>query len=221
MSYQRTTFSEVKHLLPPDAWAAWRNELNHGEFEAEPVLVFENATELPELNLDAPFGESEHVFLILVKGNLTVQHFVYNEDVDGATGLIVLGDLQANTMLVGGQELYVTGNMLVKELFWGDYNHGSLRVLGNATIKVFAAVDYEVDIKGEAKIATNLTPEEGITNWQGLDVALVQETLIEEIVTIEDIVLDEEGGETETEVVLKRDEETVARLRASQSLLRS
>lgn len=220
MNYQRTTFSEIKHLLPPDAWAAWRNEVNKGEFEAESVLFFENSAMLPELNLDTPFEESESVFLVLVQGSLTVQRFIYNENIDGATGLIVLGNLCANMMLVGGQEIYVTGNLVVEELFWGDYNHGNLRVLGNANVNVLAAVDYDVLIEGEAAIKVNLTPGEGDTNWQDLDVALVQKTLIEEAITIEAIALDEEDEEMDEEVTLHRDEAMVARLRAGKSLLK-
>ncbi|WP_223650369.1 hypothetical protein [Hymenobacter psoromatis] len=211
MSYQRTAFSEIKHLLPPDAWAAWRNDLHKGEFEAESVLVFENSTELEELNLDAPFDEVEHVFLILVKGNLTIQRFVYNEDTDGATGLIVLGDLQAATMLVGGQEIYITGNLLVSELFWGDYNHGDLRVLGNATAGVFVETDqYSVSIAQRVTIGTHLTPYREDGNWRGLDADLARKLLVDELVNVED-----------DEIVLVRDEAILSRLQAGQSLLKS
>ena len=211
MSYQRTTFSEIKHLLPADAWAVWRNELHKREFESESVLVFESATELEELNLDKPFGEAEDVFLILVKGNLTVQKFVYNEDTDGATGLMVLGNLRAGTMLVGGQEIYVTGNLVVEELFWGDYNHGDLRVLGNATAGVFVETDqYSVSIAQSVIIGTHLTPYGEDGNWRGLDADLAHKLLVDELVNVED-----------DEIMLVRDEAILSRLQAGHSLLKS
>ena len=100
MNYQQIPFAEVKHLIPADAWAAWRNEEHAGEFDEESVLWFGKSVVIEKLNLDAPFDEIEHVFLILVQGDLTVEKYIYNEDMDGATGLIVLGDLQARNMLV-------------------------------------------------------------------------------------------------------------------------
>lgn len=215
MNYQRTTFSKIKHLLPPDAWAVWRNEQHKGEFEAESVLVFDMAAELDELNLDTPFDEAEVVFLLLVKGDLTVRKFIYNEDTDGAAGLVVLGNLRAGNMLVGGQEIYVTGNLVVEELFWGDYNHGDLRVLGNATAAVFAATDYGVDVRGQTKWGINLTPAEETAevNWLGLDVALTEATLVEELLVF--------NPDPEEGLTLGRDEAVVSRLQAGQSLLKN
>jgi len=82
---QRTSFAVIKHLLPPDAWAAWRNGLHHGEFDDEPVLVYASDTVLESLNLDFSPQGAEHVFLILVEGNLQVKTFIYNDNSDGAT----------------------------------------------------------------------------------------------------------------------------------------
>ena len=182
--------------------------------------MYASDTVLESLNLDFSSSEAEHVFLILVEGDLQVKTFIYNDNVDGATGLIVLGDLRVNTMLVGGQEIYVTGNLAVEELFWGDYNHGSLRVLGNASIAVFAAVDYDVQIKGEASLDINLTPEDESSNWQGIDIALLQATLVEEVYQLDSVPIEEAAGEEEAEVELRRGEETLSRLQAGESMLK-
>lgn len=123
-------------------------------------------------------------------------------------------------MLVGGQEIYVTGDLVVEELFWGDYNYGSLRVQGNASMAVFAAVDYDVQINGEASLGINLTPEDESSNWQGIDVALLQETLVEEVYHLDNGTVDDEIGEEETEVALRRGEETLRLLQAGKSLLK-
>lgn len=220
MNPQRTSFAVIKHLLPTDAWAAWRNELHHGEFDDEPVLVFGSDTTLESLNLDFSSEETEFIFLILVEGNLTVKTFIYNEETDGASGLIVLGDLRASTMLVGGQEVYVTGNLVVEELFWGDYNHGSLRVLGDASLAVFAAVDYDVKVDGKTNLGLNLTPEDESSNWQGIAIALVQATLVEDILLLGDIIIDDETGEVAAEIELLRGEEILSRLQAGKPLLK-
>ncbi|MGG4441649.1 hypothetical protein [Brevibacillus fortis] len=56
---------------------------------------------------------------------------LYNADTDGATGLMVMGDLTAKNMAVGGLEIYIEGNLLVEEILCGSYNHGETIVKGN------------------------------------------------------------------------------------------
>ncbi|UJF35636.1 DUF6891 domain-containing protein [Paenibacillus hexagrammi] len=157
-AYTRHTFSEIKHLLPADCWAYSRDEKNNGEFENETVLVYEGNLTVEQIHLDYPLGidavreehEQQSVFLILVTGDLIVNNYIYNEYTDGSTGLIVLGNVQASNMIVGGQEIYIGGNLAVKELFWGDYNHGMLSVCGNVETSFFVETDeYDVRIKGE------------------------------------------------------------------------
>ncbi|PUA37838.1 hypothetical protein C8Z91_17870 [Paenibacillus elgii] len=163
-AYTKRTFSEIKHLLPSDCWAYSRNEKNNGEFENETVLVYDGDLTAHHIHLDYPLGidaqrecgqheawlEQQSVFLILIIGDLIVQNYIYNENTDGSTGLIVLGNVQASNIIVGGQEIYICGNLEVKELFWGDYNHGMLSVRGNVTAPLFVETDeYYVGIKGE------------------------------------------------------------------------
>lgn len=74
---------------------------------------------------------------------------IYNQDTDGACGLIVLGNLSARNMVVGGQEIYVTGDLAVAELCWGDYNHGTLMVQGNASAAVLGDTEeYHLEVAG-------------------------------------------------------------------------
>lgn len=149
-TYQQLSFVEIKHKLPKDCWAYERNEKNNGEFENEQVLYFTGDALLGHLNLDDVLGlqekgEADFIFLVLVEGNLTVGNYIYNQDTDGATGLIVLGNLTAKNIVVGGQEIYITGNLQISELFWGDYNHGSLKANGNIALHTFIATDYHFD----------------------------------------------------------------------------
>ncbi|RNL80576.1 hypothetical protein ED312_19255, partial [Sinomicrobium pectinilyticum] len=56
-------------------------------------------------------------------------------------------NLQADNIVVGGQEIYVAGDLTVKGLFWGDYNHGDLVVTGEIAVLVFISTDYNFDHK--------------------------------------------------------------------------
>ncbi|HEX8326575.1 MAG TPA: hypothetical protein VF629_03460 [Hymenobacter sp.] len=210
----------MKHLLPVDAWAAWRNGERTGEFDEESVLLFDQSAVIEKLHLDAPFDEVEHVFLIVVQGDLTIEKYIYNEDTDGAAGLIVLGDLRVRNMLVGGQEIYVTGSLIVAEVFWGDYNHGDLHVVGNATSTVFVETDdYSVNIEGQSSFTHYLdqygsgniatTGNESESPYQGLNEQLVRELFVPEFI------LSDDDGTT-----LVRDEFILARLEAGLSLLK-
>ncbi|MVT09865.1 hypothetical protein [Chitinophaga tropicalis] len=143
---EQKKFKEIKHLLPADSWAAWRNKENNGEFEEELVMHHKGDWETSNINLDDPGGNGESIFLILIEGNLKAGN-IYNKDTDGATGLIILGNLTADNIVVGGQEIYVTGNLYVKDLYWGHYNHGTLISKGAVQARVFISTDYSFDYK--------------------------------------------------------------------------
>lgn len=139
-------------LLPQDCWAVEYSRVNDGKIEEEYVLHIPGDCTIDKLNLDnflttfkddikdIPANISKDLMLIWIEGNLTASQ-IYNADTDGATGLIVSGNLTADNIVVGGQEIFVTGDLIVKECFWGDYNHGDLKVMGNTIAKVFFATD--------------------------------------------------------------------------------
>lgn len=144
---QSRKFSEIQYLLPADSWARWRDELNKGEFKNEICLFIEGDWETTDLNLDEIKDELGNcVFLILVSGDMKCRN-IYCKETDGATGLIVLGSLEAENMLVGGQQIYVCENLTVKSCYWGDYNHGDLIVNGAIAIDVFISTDYGFNLK--------------------------------------------------------------------------
>lgn len=139
-------FKEIKHLLPQDS------HYNKDEyFLDKEVLLHEGDWVVNEpLDLDQPEllladGDCpEFPPFILVTGNMTAKN-IFNEETDGSTGLMVLGNLSAENIVVGGQELYVKGDLKVNGLFWGDYNHGELIVEGKIEMKVFLNTDYQCD----------------------------------------------------------------------------
>ncbi len=112
-SFQYTTFKEVKHLFPQKTWAYWRNEKHGGEFEDEVIAFVDGDLELDNLNLDAPqlafhnrfkdyetYLKQESCFIILIKGSLRAKN-IFNEETDGSTGLVVLGDVETDNIVVG------------------------------------------------------------------------------------------------------------------------
>ena len=149
-TFQILPFPQVVERLPEGCW----HRRHAGEFPQSQVLLLEGDRELVELDLDALLGisaqqrqqneaawEQQNILLVLVTGNLSVTGPIYNNNTDGSTGLIVLGDLKAAHMLVGGQEIYVCGKLGVDGLFWGDYNHGSITIEGQASAQVWLATD--------------------------------------------------------------------------------
>ncbi|SDI93004.1 hypothetical protein [Chryseobacterium jejuense] len=157
---QYIQFKEIKHKFPKDSWLCWRNEKHGGEFDEDWVIYINHDMELQNLNLDEPFtvfnaienqGEinKEGCFAILIEGNLTAKN-IYNYESDGSICLCVLGNLEADNIIVGGQELYITGNLTVRDCFWGNYNHGDLIIKGETKAKVFVATEgYHYDYKKE------------------------------------------------------------------------
>ncbi|MCC9042481.1 hypothetical protein LNQ81_07210 [Myroides sp. M-43] len=133
--------AEIKHLLPNDCW--YKNETTD-----LPILYYEGHQHWDTpLDLDTIASEqypNDIIPFILINGNLTVPQ-IFNGEIDGSTGLVVLGHLTTNNMVVGGQEIYVKRDLTVSELFWGDYNHGSLVVNGTIRSRLFINTDYGVD----------------------------------------------------------------------------
>lgn len=184
-------FKEIMHLLPQDCWAVKRNRSKSGEMEAENVLCIYGNFTIDKINLDKPIKtfkdhiktipadvEDNNLFMIWVEGNLTSKS-MYNDETDGSTGLIVSGNLIADNIVVGGQEIYVTGNLTVNECFWGHYNHGELRVLGNTTAKLFVTTEeyhYEYE-KTRIKAAFFLDDEDEEYSRETIQPIFIKEVL--------------------------------------------
>jgi formylmethanofuran dehydrogenase subunit C len=153
--FQRTSFAAIKHKLPKDSWV-YEINTQRGEFEDRIVLYHQGDLRLPQLDLDDPLrppgrsaDKASESVLVVVDGDLQVDGLIGNRSDSGTAGLHVLGDLRARNMVVGGQEIYVTGNVTVDELFWGHYNHGMLTVKGGASARVFVETDqYYVAVAG-------------------------------------------------------------------------
>lgn len=167
MSFTICRFAQIAHRLPQDCWAAMRNAKNSGELNDERVAVHEGHLTLDTLDLDAPVDGSP-VFLLVVSGDLSVEGAIFNANSDSAAGLVVEGNLTCRNAAVGGQEIYVTGDLDVGELFWGDYSHGRLIVRGHAAAQMLIASDgYDLTVQGEERFVRAIVDERpGSQSWR-------------------------------------------------------
>lgn len=138
---KKVAYQSIKNLIPEDCW------YKQQDYQCD-IIFFDGDQQWDKpLDLDDAYAvdETDDFYpFIVVKGNLKASQ-LFNAETDGSTGLIVLGNLDVDNMVVGGQEIFVTGNLTVKDLFWGDYNHGSLLVKGSIRARVFINTDYGVD----------------------------------------------------------------------------
>jgi len=100
-------------------------------------LFYNGTTVLEELDLDDP-----DYFGVVVAGDLIVKGNILNENTDGACSLVVLGNLKAKNIVVGGQLVYVTGYVAVEELLMGIYNHGEFTSQSYVWAPIVIADDY-------------------------------------------------------------------------------
>ncbi len=202
-------FSQIVDQLPNDCWAKQRNEKRSGEFDNEVVLHIKGDAAFPTLDLDevrnsvpveAP--DDARIFLILVEGNLTVETWVGNKNTDGATTLIVKGDWRAGNAILGGQQVYVSGNVSIEDILWGDYNHGDLIVCGTTSAGLFVATNqYHFDLRGERRFGRQLIEEgRGGGDWDLMDFetlskliepdCLLDDACLDHVALMRDVVLD-------------------------------
>ncbi|WP_161490366.1 GAD-like domain-containing protein [Stenotrophomonas maltophilia] len=131
----------------------------------ELVLLVDGDLTLDTLDLDdplAPWREEdldEYIRFILVRGNAEIARHVHSLETDGACGLLVSGDLTTTNAIVGGQEIRVGGNLLVRELFWGDYNHGELHVVGDTKAALLIQTDYSMQFDGSVQCIRRMDDE--------------------------------------------------------------
>jgi len=192
-------FKEVKHRFPKESLLCWLNEKNDGEFDEEWVIYIDHDLELENLDLDRPLTSletihnssgmhQENYLAILIEGNLKAKN-IYNEESDGSTCLCVLGNLETDHIIIGGQELYITGDLNVKQCFWGNYNHGDLVVNGIIKSRVFVATEQYHYEKEKLAVEIFLCDEEEDDFQRKFPAAIFSEDILyeEDEVDIEDV----------------------------------
>ena len=166
------SYTQIRHLIPKKSgyyaheksqWAKDNDKelvwFHDGDFDFTEPLNLDEANQC----LGQPENE-KFPFFILINGHARFNN-IFNAETDGSTGLVVLGNVLADNIVVGGQEVFVTGDLKVKDLFWGDYNHGSLTVKGKISTRVFINTDYGTDYK-RFKSGDNIEIEHLLTDEQ-------------------------------------------------------
>ncbi len=163
--------SQIFDKLPNDSLMRthWKADNLDGSFAA----YASSSVDVDALTLDAPFN-NENIVVVFVEGNLNIRQYAFNEETDGSCSIIVTGDLSAGSLIVGGQEIYVSGNLEIRELFWGHYNHGDLTVHGHARANVFIETDeYHVNITGKSQWDKHISNWDEDGNWQDITPEIV------------------------------------------------
>ncbi|PWV56864.1 hypothetical protein [Chitinophaga sp. S165] len=110
-------------------------------------LLYNGTTVLDELDLDM-----EDYMSIIVVGDLHVKGSIINQNTDGACSLIVLGNLKAKNVCVGGQIIYIKGYIAVEEMLMGIYNHGELYGTSYVWCPVVISDDYHFYFEEFARV---------------------------------------------------------------------
>ena len=116
----------------------------------EQVLVYPEAVTLPSFNAD-DVAERENVRTIVFLKDVQVQgNFVQPEGDYGPT-VALLGSLSAENVYVAGSWVYVFGDLNVRNLLVGDYNHGTLRVSGRTRAYMVVNSDHDMSYGSNGK----------------------------------------------------------------------
>ncbi|WP_238187571.1 hypothetical protein [Paenibacillus sp. L3-i20] len=179
MDFKFIPIAQLADKFPEGSW--WAKF--YQDFSDEQLAAYyEGDLTLPSLNLDweEHFPHHKEVIIIFIDGNFTVGN-LYNKETDGAIGLMVIGNLSAKNIAVGGQEIYVSGNMMIEEILCGSYNHGETIVKGDLNATVLVQDDqYKVKVDGTKSIAclVNVWEGDGILHELPVD---IHEVLIDEV----------------------------------------
>lgn len=183
--YEKLKFSDIVHKLPADSQVVWWNNRKDGALDEQIILYHHGHLELDTLNLDYPQSTDwsldeqkderqtpveQDIPLLLVDGDLTVHQLIANEHSMQAANLIVLGHLHTSHMLVSGQEVYVTGNLTVEQLLWGDEDQGILMVGGQLSAGLLLRTNqYNINARGTMQYNACWYDLEPATPWDGVD----------------------------------------------------
>ena len=141
------TLKECKDLFPVGSFGSYRMAIHEEDYADDLVLLIEEDCTIENINLDEVYKtfsvveNDQWISIILCLGDFSANNIYNYFDDDGSCCLTVLGNLTCNNMLVGGQEVFVAKDLVVKDCFWGNYNHGLLVVKGDIIANVFLTTD--------------------------------------------------------------------------------
>ena len=141
-----TAIETIIDLIPENSKLYFEFKFN----QKNPLCLFiENEQEITNLCLDLDNPSlvlnNEPYTCIIFKGDLNIKN-IYNLNLEKAIDLMVLGNLNAENIVVGGQEIFVTGEICIEDLFWGDQNLGILGTQSEIEAGIFVSTnDYKIE----------------------------------------------------------------------------
>lgn len=94
------------------------------------------------LNLSIKKVEETRIEGILINGNLSVNGSIINAEGDYGPFVFVSGNINCQSLLLGGANVQINGNIIAKEVVMTYYNHGSFNCAGVIDSHVFIVTDH-------------------------------------------------------------------------------
>jgi hypothetical protein len=104
-----------------------------------------------DLALDFDNDDADGPDGTIVDGDLEVTGSIINRNSDAGPFLLVTGNLHAKNLVAGGAEIVVLGDLIVDEVIFGYYNHGSITVHGATRAKAIITEYHAFDLRGRVE----------------------------------------------------------------------
>lgn len=129
-------------------------------------------------------GQDKVVYGYIFCGDLSVSGGLYQMDGDNGETLVVMGSLKAKNLIQGGGQFYVGKNLEVEQTIYGFYNHGYIRVIGQASAECIFSNDHLFELHGGTSgiVLSSGTVEGAEVDY---DYGELQDALIPELLNVE------------------------------------
>lgn len=123
----------------------------HGDLATNTIALYRGSTRVAgDLALDFD-GDDDSPDGTIVDGDLEVAGSIVNRSGDSGPFLLVTGNLRAKNLIAGGAEIVVLGDLIVDDVIFGFYNHGSVTVHGTTRAKAIISEYHAFDLRGRVE----------------------------------------------------------------------
>jgi hypothetical protein len=124
----------------------------HGDLLNNIITLLRGRTHVPaDLALDFDSDDADGPDGTIVDGDLEVTGSIINRDSDNGPFLLVTGNVHAKNLVAGGAEIVILGDLIVDEVIFGYYNHGSITVHGTTRAKAIITEYHAFDLRGRVE----------------------------------------------------------------------
>lgn len=124
----------------------------HGDLVSDKITVLRGRTGVAgDLSLDFDGDDDDAPDGTIVDGDLEVTGSIINRNSDHGPFLLVTGNVHAKNLVAGGSEIVILGDLIVDEVIFGYYNHGSITVYGTTRAKAIITEYHAFDLRGRVE----------------------------------------------------------------------